>query len=288
MKSGSSVALGTFDGLHKGHMKVLESALSSSGDGVVPFVLLFDCHPQKILSGAEPPCIMTDSDRNDFLREMGFQIKTVSFEELHYMSPEDFVKDILHDRLFAKTVCCGYNYRFGKGGCGDSEELSKLCKKYGIETVICDEQTVDGEPVSSTLIRKLISDGNMKKAEKLLGRPFSYTLEVIHGQQKGRLLGFPTANQIFPENFAIPKYGVYSSKTTIDDKIFKSITNIGIRPTITDDTLLSETHIIGFSGDLYGQYIKVELIGFIREERKFDSLNEVFNQVREDIRLAIK
>ena len=228
MKSGSSVALGTFDGLHKGHMKVLESALSSSGDGVVPFVLLFDCPPQKILSGAEPPCIMTDSDRNDFLREMGFQIKTVSFEELHNMSPEDFVKDILHDRLFAKTVCCGYNYRFGKGGCGDSEELSKLCKKYGIETVICDEQTVDGEPVSSTLIRKLISDGNMKKAEKLLGRPFSYTLEVIHGQQKGRLLGFPTANQIFPENFAIPKYGVYSSKTTIDGKIFKSITNIGI------------------------------------------------------------
>ena len=139
-----------------------------------------------------------------------------------------------------------------------------------------------------TLIRKLISDGDMKKAEKLLGRPFSYTLEVIHGQQKGRLLGFPTANQIFPDNFAIPKYGVYSSKTTIDGKIFKSITNIGIRPTITDDTLLSETHIIGFNDDLYGQYIKVELLSFIREERKFNSLNEVFNQVREDIKVAIK
>lgn len=288
MKSGSSVALGTFDGLHKGHMKVLESALSSSRDGVVPFVLLFDCHPQKILKGTEPLCIMTDSDRNDFLREMGFEIETVSFEELHNMSPEDFVKDILCDRLHAKTVCCGYNYRFGKGGCGDSEELSKLCEKYGIKAVICDAQTVDGEPVSSTLIRKLISNGDMKKAEKLLGRPFSYTLEVIHGQQKGRLLGFPTANQAFPENFAVPKYGVYASRTTVDGEVFKSITNIGIRPTLTDDTLLSETHILGFNGDLYGEKIKIQLLHFIRNERKFNSLKEVFNQVREDIKIAIK
>lgn len=286
MINRSSVALGNFDGLHIGHMKVLQSALSSSGDGVVPFVLLFDCHPQKIINGTEPPCIMTNDDRNSTLREMGFEIMTVSFEEIHDMMPEEFVRTILCDTLHAKNVCCGYNYRFGKNGSGNSEKLSTLCERYGIKVVVSEEQTVDGEAVSSTRIRKLLSDGDMPSVQKLLGRPFSYSFQVIHGNKNGRLLGFPTANQVFPDGFAVPKYGVYASRTTVDGKVFSSITNIGIRPTLEDDTLLSETNIIGFDGDIYGEKIKVELLRFIRPERKFNSLEEVFSQVREDIKCA--
>lgn len=288
MINRSSVALGNFDGLHIGHMKVLQSALSSSGDGVVPFVLLFDCHPQKIIKGTEPPCIMTNDDRNSMLREMGFEIMTVSFEEVHDMTPEEFVGTILCDTLHAKNVCCGYNYRFGKNGSGNIDELQRLCKKYSVEVEVSEEQTVDGEAVSSTRIRKLIEQGDVERAERLLGRPFSYSFEVIHGNKNGRLLGFPTANQVFPDGFAVPKYGVYASRTTVDEKVFCSITNIGIRPTLEDDTLLSETNIIGFDGDIYGEKIKVELLRFIRPERKFNSLEEVFSQVREDIKCAIE
>lgn len=286
MTKKSSVALGNFDGLHMGHMKVLESALSSSRDGVVPCVLLFDCHPQKVIKGVEPSYIMTPHDRNEMLEGMGFTLVTVSFEEIRNLSPEEFVRNILVGRLNAVTVCCGYNYRFGKDGEGNSSRLFEICEKHGVKTVVCDEQTVDGETVSSTRIRKLLAEGDVEGAEKLLGRPFSYTFEVVEGNKNGRLLGFPTANQAFPEGFAVPKYGVYASKTAVDGRRYRSITNIGIRPTINDDTLLSETHIIGFDGDLYGRKIKVELSRFIRPERKFKSLEEVFSQVREDIKYA--
>ena len=284
----SSVALGNFDGLHMGHMKVLKSALSSSGDGVVPYVLLFDCHPQKIIKGAEPPYVMTRDDRDDSLRKMGFTIMTVPFTQVRNLSPEEFVKDILVGKLNAKTVCCGYNYRFGKDGTGTAQLLTELCIKHGIETVVSNEQLIDGETVSSTRIRRLLSEGDVEGAEKLLGRPFSYAFEVVKGNQNGRRLGFPTANQVFPEGFAVPKYGVYASKTTVDGKEYRSITNIGIRPTLVDDTLLSETNIIGFDGDLYGRKIKVELSRFIRPERKFKNLEEVFSQVREDIKYALQ
>lgn len=286
MANKTSVALGYFDGLHKGHMKILHSALSSSGDGVEPFVLLFDCHPQTVIGKTAPSSIMTKDDRDSLLSEMGFHILTIPFTDIREMSAKEFVEEILFRKLNAKTVCCGFNYRFGKNASGDSKTLSELCKNYGIETIVESEQTVDGETVSSTKIRSLIEDGNITLVNKLLGRPFGYTLEVIHGNKNGRLLGFPTANQAFPENFTVPKYGVYASKTTVDGKIYRSITNIGIRPTLSDDTLLSETHIIGFDRDLYGEKIKVELLKFIRSERKFNSLEEVFTQVREDIKLA--
>lgn len=286
MANKTSVALGYFDGLHKGHMKILHSALSSSGDGVEPLVLLFDCHPQTVIGKTAPSSIMTKDDRDSLLSEMGFHILTIPFTDIREMSAKEFVEEILFRKLNAKTVCCGFNYRFGKNASGDSKTLSELCKNYGIETIVESEQTVDGETVSSTKIRSLIEDGNITLVNKLLGRPFGYTLEVIHGNKNGRLLGFPTANQAFPENFTVPKYGVYASKTTVDGKIYRSITNIGIRPTLSDDTLLSETHIIGFDRDLYGEKIKVELLKFIRSERKFNSLEEVFTQVREDIKLA--
>jgi len=288
MANKTSVALGYFDGLHKGHMKILHSALSSSGDGVEPYVLLFDRHPQTVVGKTGPSSIMTKDDRDSILSGMGFKIITLPFEDIHKMSPEEFVEEILFKKLNAKTVCCGFNYRFGKNASGDSKTLSELCKNFGIETVVESEQRVDGETVSSTKIRSLIEDGNITLVNKLLGRPFGYTLEVIHGNKNGRLLGFPTVNQAFPENFTVPKYGVYASNTTVDGKIYRSITNIGIRPTLSDDTLLSETHIIGFDRDLYGEKIKVELLKFIRSERKFNSLEEVFTQVKEDIKIASK
>lgn len=283
-KSGkTAVALGTFDGLHLGHMSVIGKAI---GTGRRSLVLLFSEHPQKVLNGTAPGAIIDSADEDMIIRSLGAEPVRIDFAEIHDMSPRDFVSKILGDRLDAGFAACGFNYRFGKGGEGTAETLRAICGEYGIGVEVAEEVDHEGSPVSSTRIREAIAAGDVAAAGEMLGRAYSYNLVVEHGQARGRTLGFPTINQRFPEGFCLPRFGVYRSRTEVDGKTYDSVTNVGVRPTVGSDAPSSETYIDGYSGDLYGRKIRVSLLSFIRPERKFDSVDELKKQVEKDIEEA--
>ena len=278
----TAVALGSFDGLHTGHMSVIACALSFKECGLKPLVMLFDSHPLKALSGKAPSEILQSSLRNEILDGRGVATTVISFKEIKDLSPREFFTEILLGKLNAGAVCCGNNYRFGKNGTGNTKELKSLCEEFGVELKISPEIKFEGSPVSSTRIRQAIESGDIPLANAMLGREFRYKYTVVSGDRRGRLMGAPTINQHFAENFVIPKIGVYSSVTVIGDKEYPSVTNIGLRPSFANEDLRSETCILGFSGDLYGQDIEVRLLQYLRGEMKFDSMDALGTQIKRD------
>lgn len=280
--SKKAVALGNFDGMHLGHTAVLDTALEAAGNGMTPCTLLFSEHSEKSLKGFAPPMLMTDEERRRIITEKGFQIKEINFSEICAFSPEKFVAEILRDRMNAGAVVCGYNYRFGKNAAGDAETLKTLCSENGIECCTVDKVTVDGADVSSTAIRNLIENGEIRLANRMLGRSFGFSAVIIHGDRRGSQYGFPTANQRVPDGFVMPKFGVYASEITVDGITYSGITNIGKRPTVGTDVVLSETNILNFSGDIYGKTADLRLISFIRPEKKFSSFDELAEQIKAD------
>lgn len=285
-KNKRAVALGFFDGLHTAHMAVLKKALEQKKNGLVPAILIFDRHPVEVITGREVKRLMTDSKRDEMLLGMGFEIVRCKFGEIKDMSPAQFVEDVLEKKLNAGFVCCGFNYRFGKNGEGSGDMLRSLCAEKGIETDVCGEIRVNGKTVCSTAIREAASQGDMETVRLMLGRPLEFCTSVFSGDKRGRLLGAPTANQYLPENFVIPRFGVYASVVELDGKFYPAVTNIGNRPTFDGVSLRSETFIIGFSGDLYGRFIDVKLYAFIRSEMKFASFDELKEQIALDAREA--
>lgn len=281
-----AVALGNFDGMHPGHTAVLGKALELSAKGLVPCAMLFTEHSGKVLTGNAPPMLMTDTQRREFIRNFGLDIEETDFKSICGLSPEDFVNDILAEKINAGAVVCGYNYRFGKYAAGNAELLKVLCGKKNIECFIIDEIGCDGETVSSTAIRTLIENGEIKKANRMLGRKFSFSSPVIHGDERGRSWGFPTANQKLPDGLVIPKFGVYASDITVDGRTYRGVTNIGVRPTVGTDTVLGETYIIDFNEDIYGRQADIGLIEYIRPEIKFGSFDELAVQIKKDAEKA--
>lgn len=274
------IALGTFDGLHIGHKKVLLSDTSEYDEKIA---LMFTEHPQKALSGDVPGELVTDKKRNELLKEWGYTPEYLDFAEVSGLSPEEFVDKILIEKFNATALCCGFNYRFGNGARGDVSILKKLCAEREIKLTVCNQVEYDGAPVSSTRIRECIKNGDIRTANKMLGRFFSYNFEVVHGDARGRTLGSPTINQFFSDNFTVADYGVYASFTVVDGKKYISVTNIGIRPTIKGGSeKRSETNIVGFDGDLYGQDIEVFLVEKLRGERAFNSLDELSESISAD------
>lgn len=275
-KTGVLIALGAFDGLHIGHKKVLSCDTTEYKEKLA---LMFKEHPQKVLTGKAPGGVVTPAKAAELLAEQGFSARYEDFREISQHSPRDFVEKILVSKYGATALCCGFNYRFGKSAQGDVKLLEELCKEYGIKLTVCDEVDYEGLPVSSTRIRECIRNGDIKTANEMLGRDFSYDFEVVHGDARGRLLGAPTINQFFSEDFTVPKYGVYASYCIVDGKKYAAVTNIGIRPTIGNSAPRSETYIIDFSGDLYGRNIEVFPIEWIRGEVTFSSLEELSKQI---------
>ncbi len=280
------MALGTFDGLHKGHMKVIASALGEKESGLSPLALLFDVHPQSLF-GSAPPELLQPSERRAVLEELGMSIEEIGFESIYRMTPEEFFRKILIEKLNAGAVCCGENYRFGAGGAGTTSELKALCEQYKVNLIVSESALSGGELISSTRIRNLITDGKIKEANELLGREFFYRLTVVHGDARGRLIGAPTINQIFEPGFIVPAFGVYAARVEVGGITFPGVTNIGIRPTFGGGEMRSETHIIGFSGDLYGENIKVSLIDRLRSECRFNSAEELSRRISEDMENAV-
>ena len=274
------VALGTFDGLHLGHKKVL---LSDTTEYDEKIALMFTEHPLKTLSGKIPGELITKSKRNEILKEWGYTSAFLDFSEISELSPEDFVDKILIGRFNATALCCGFNYRFGKGARGDVALLKQLCAEREMKLTVCEEVDFEEAPISSTRIRERIKNGDIRTANKMLGRYFSYDFTVVHGDARGRTLGSPTINQFFSENFAVAEYGVYASFTVVNGKKYISVTNIGVRPTIEGiSEKRSETNIVDFSGDLYGQNIEVFLVEKLRGEMAFSSLDELSARISAD------
>lgn len=274
------VALGTFDGLHLGHKKVL---LSDTTEYDEKIALMFTEHPQKTLSGDVPGELITQTKRNKLLKEWGYIPEFLDFSEISNLSPEEFVDKVLVGKFNATALCCGFNYRFGKGAKGDVVLLKHLCAEREIKLTVCSEVDFDGSPISSTRIRECVKNGNIRKANKMFGRYFSYDFPVVHGDARGRILGSPTINQFFSENFAVAQYGVYASFTVVNGKKYISVTNIGVRPTIEGASeKRSETNIVGFDGDLYGKNIEVFLVEKLRDEMVFDSLEQLSIRISAD------
>ncbi len=289
VKTEYSVALGFFDGLHRAHGTVLRSALDAARlTGLTPAVLLFDEHPRTALTGDAVPSLLTKAERDERLRKMGFTLLFVSFKEIMNMSPEEFVSKILCERYPAGALSCGFNYNFGKNASGNTSLLRQLCAEREISLSVCPEFTLKGQTVSSTEIRRALENGEIEKANEMLGFPFGFTSPVFTGDQRGRLLGAPTINQYIPEELIVPEFGVYASKVYFEGKEYVGVTNIGARPTFGQGSVRSETYIVDFSGDLYGREVRVEIHSFIRGEKKFPDADTLKAQIEADIASALK
>lgn len=287
--SPSVVALGCFDGVHIGHAAVIrEAVLGAKLMGVKSAVWCFEEPPRNFFAKNSTPVLTAPDQKRALIESLGVDILVcVRFDtEIGSLSPSDFFEEIIIKRMRAAGVVCGFNYSFGKGGSGNTELLSELCKKNGIGFTCLPPVLLDGTAVSSSAIRTAISDGDMKKATVLLGRHYSITSTVIDGNHIGRKLGFPTANISLDGAALTLKRGVYVTRTSFDGKSYFGITNVGTHPTVSPDDILAETNLFDFSGDLYTKTIKLEFIDFLREERKFPSLDDLSTQVRCDIEKA--
>ncbi|MDR1753851.1 MAG: bifunctional riboflavin kinase/FAD synthetase [Eubacterium sp.] len=292
IEKGASVALGMFDGLHLGHIEVIKAAVYRSSYNPTVFTFNDNSLLPKMKKREN---IITYEQKIKLLKSIGVKkIFAPDFIETKNFSPEEFVEKILICELNAKYVTCGYDFRFGKNGKAGPGELKKICSMHNIAAKKIPAVLVNGKAVSSTEIRKLIKSGNIQEANLLLGYDLMYELPVIHGRKLGRNLNIPTINQAFPEGNVMPRPGVYRSWTKIRGCQQRSITNIGFKPTIDNKNIspVIETHLIGFNGsadsNFYGETITVSLIDFIRDEQKFNSIEDLKSQIEIDIKSSLK
>ena len=281
----TAVALGMFDGVHIGHRAVFERAESFDEHGAEAAVFTFDSESLDDKHGKSYRYVVPNSLKLDMIRQAGIKnICCADFSELRNYEAEEFVKVVLAGRMNAVKVVCGPDFRFGRGAAGNVDSLRKYGAKYGFEVSTVDPVVVDGNVVSSSRIRELLSEGDVKKANALLGYRYKIKRSVEDGNHIGRTIDFPTINQSFEEGQLIPAYGVYATSVVIDGKQYDGITNIGVKPTVEKECKpLAETHILGFSGDLYRKTLEVSFSDFLRPERKFDSLDALKNQIKTDI-----
>ena len=280
MSEEITVLLGLFDGLHLGHMSAVQKLLDSRGRKLV---YTFDSATMS--TKGDRGLLMTDAKKREKLLKLGAdEVISRDFEMIRDITPREFVENILRNELHAKRVICGENFRFGRGGQADAKDLRSICSDHGIETVIVPIVYADGKPISTTRIRGLIESGNISGANKLLGYPYGFEGMISHGDRVGTKMGIKTLNILFDTRRVLPKKGVYVSRTEVLGKSYKGVTNIGTRPTVHDDgRIVIETHILDFEGNVYGETACVELIEYLREEKRFGSLEELKRTVANDI-----
>lgn len=292
--SGSTaVAMGLFDGLHYGHKTVIRYAadIAESNPGIEPAVFTFDTASVTSKGNGGVECILSREMKFELIEQLGVKyIYSPDFMNFKDLTGEEFVELVLCGKLSAKFAACGEDFRFGKGAKCGVEELDRLCRKHGIRLyVVPPVRERQGIRISSTMIRELIRNGDIEQANLLLGSHFTIKLPVAYGRQLGRTLDFPTINQYLPKRQVMPKFGVYASKAEILGKIYRSVTNIGVKPTVGSEAPLAETYIIDFDGsDLYGETAKISLISFIRPEMKFDSVDALKAQIARDTQAVLE
>ncbi|MDK7375358.1 bifunctional riboflavin kinase/FAD synthetase [Weeksella virosa] len=286
------LTLGMYDGVHKGHQKIIQQlntiAKEVNGESVL---MSFDPHPRLVLQpDFDLELISTLSEKKKILAQNdlhNFVIQSFT-REFSQVSARDFVVDYLIGKINVHTLVIGYDHHFGKNREGNFEQLTELSKEYGFNVVRINEICEGETPISSTKIRKALKTGDIEYANNALGYNFTLTGEVIHGDKLGRTLGFPTANLKLPAYKLVPKTGVYVVHVQIEGKLHLGLLSIGYRETVTDNSELRvEVNILDFEGDLYGKILSVEIMGFIRNEKKFNSLEELTEAMNHDKEYAI-
>lgn len=291
-RRSSIIALGTFDGVHVAHRSLLEkTGAMAKMHGCLAGAWCFAQSPAASLGLDPTPSLTTVDEKVALMLDTGIDFVAIgNFDAFREMSAEDFIDNVLKAQLGAVGAVCGFNHRFGSGGLGTP---SLLYTHFGNDMLtVIPEMRVDGETVSSSTIRRLIMNGDVGMAERMLGRPFSLTSPVLEGKRLGRRLGFPTVNQIFGVGCVTPKNGIYATLCHIDGKEYVGVSNVGVRPTITDGSdshaLNCETYIIGFSGELYGKLLTVEFHSYLRGEKQFGSTDELRDAIAKDKENAIE
>ncbi len=278
------LALGDFDGVHRGHRRLLaETCAVAKKMEAIPGVYTFRENSKRLLGDQRLGLLTTEEEKNALLKQAGIEcIYADDFEKIRELSPQAFV-DYLVERFFPKAVVCGDNFTFGKGACADCAALAGLLSPYGCSVHIVPGLTLQGECISSTGVRRAIQTGDMKKAALLLGYPYFIRTRVVHGAHLGTRLGFPTVNQLEYDGKVIPKFGVYACLCDVDGETYMGVVNVGIRPTVSEGVnkppVVFETHILDFSGDVYGKNVTVAFHKMLREEKKFASLDELCENV---------
>lgn len=279
----TAVALGIFDGIHKGHRLILETALNHPD--FTPAVFTFITESIKTKHGKPFEYIYPNRQKLEMIKKIGFSyIESFNFESLRSLEGERFAKEILAEKMNVGAVVCGENFRFGKNAACNADDLRKFGKKYGFDVKTVRLEKKSEATLSSELIRNYIREGKVCELSERLDFTYCVRGIVSQGNKIGRTIGFPTVNQNFSDGQLIPKRGVYKSRTIIDETVYSSVTNIGVKPTVGDNIKpVAETHILDFSGDLYGKDVTAVLIGLVRDERKFGSIDELKIQINEDI-----
>ena len=277
----ASVALGLFDGVHIGHRQVLASALQNAE--FAPCVFTYTISESIPQIKKKYLALTLDEQKCSILERMGFELVVMpDFDDFKDLAPEVFVEEMLIEKMGAKELSCGYDFTFGSKGAGDVNLLRELAQKHGVKVNVIEPVEMEGLPVSSTRIRDAILAGEMDEASRMLGRRFSIRLKVEHGNQIGRMMDFPTINQVFPKHHIVPRYGVYATVVNIEGKLYGGVTNVGVKPTVGSDGPLAETYIIDYTGDLYDKMVEVYFFRFVRPEQKFSSIEQLKEQITRD------
>lgn len=287
----TAVAIGNFDGVHKGHQKLLD-VLKTRADamGLTPVIYTFLEHPANVLKADGTVKYITDKEeKTNLFHQFGIQtVQYTNFEEVKDLSPAHFVKEILVDRLHASLVVVGENHRFGKHAVGDAETLFNLGKQYGFSVCVVSPYVENGVICSSSFIRTQIEQGHMEEAKRLLGRFYRIENKVISGKQLGRTYGFPTANMRMPLGQVTPTHGVYATTAYVDGNAYPAITNVGFTSFDKEKLERIETHIIGFEGNLYQEKLAIDFLGRMRDFVPCQSVEGLRKQLLSDKEMRMK
>jgi riboflavin kinase/FMN adenylyltransferase len=286
------LTLGVFDGLHLGHQLIMRAVVERArATNAIPTVITFDPHPRAVLHPASaPPLLQTFDQKLEAFGVLGIeQAIVIRFDaEFARIRAEEFLREVVRERLQAKEVYLGRGFAFGRNREGNIELLKAVSEQLGFHADEVAEVRLRGQRISSSRIRELLAEGRVNLARRMLGRPYGVEGRVVRGDERGRTLGFPTAN-VQPQNRVIPRHGVYVTATLIEGTWRRSVTNVGTRPTFESDAAPSvETHIMNWQGDLYGDVVRVRFLHRLRAERKFASVAQLQTQIEQDVGRATR
>ena len=285
-ENGTAIAIGKFDGLHRGHRALIDLVTAEKVNGLVPAVFTFARAPREHIGNERQKYILTAAEKRIFMENSGVDILVEQplNDVIISTEPEDFIRDILVGKLAVKKIFCGSDFRFGHKRLGDVQFLKKYESKYGYKTIVIDKLKYGQRDISSTFIREEIGKGSISLLNKLLGYPYTMFGTIVEGRRIGRTLDFPTVNITPNEDKMLPPNGVYFTRAFISGQVYEAITNIGVRPSVNVNGIVNvETHILDFEENVYGETLELRFYEFVRTERKFDSLEELKKAVHHDI-----
>ena len=282
----TAAAIGKFDGVHIGHRKLLEEILACRKDGLAACVFTFNPSPAALFGGSDGKELTTREEKRLIFERMGVDI-LIEFpltRQAASMSPEDFVRQVLAERMQVGFLAAGSDLSFGAGGTGNAALLKRLGPKLGISVEIIPKVCVEDMEVSSTRVREQVETGDMEFTQKLLGIPYLIAGEVVTGNRLGRTLGFPTVNLLPADSKLLPPNGVYFSQVRYNGRLYRAISNVGYKPTITDRHVIGvESYLYGFDSQIYGEPVEVYLLKFRRPEQQFGSVDALRKMLEEDV-----